>query len=1181
MASKQKKVSVAYTNTPYDFLYPHLDDPEFNIKIAQKKEFSETKYDGEIDKNMTIEEQAEKMCKLEFELAPHQLFVRNFLSFNTPYNSLLLYHGLGTGKTCSAITIAEEMREYLNQLGITQRILIVASPNVQDNFKTQLFDESKLELENGFWKMNTCVGYKLLREVNPTNMKNMDRKKIVAQIKRIIANSYLFLGYREFNGWVSKKIHPENAASMTDTQITQYQNEQIQKLFNNRLIVVDEVHNIRITEEAIDNKRVAQTLTKLAEVSTNMRLLLLSATPMFNNYKEIVWLLNLMNVNDKRPTIDIKDIFDKSGNFKLDKNGVDIGKQTLIRKMTGYISFVRGENPFTFPYRIFPNQFDSAKSSRNLRYPTKALNGKTIIQPLDKLDIYCSQVGTFQEEVYYYIIDHLKKSSMGTLKKSFENMDTFGYNDLQYPIEALNMTYPLKSFNKNTKGVAIHELVGKGGLRRVMTFTDSVSEKANFEYEPEIMEEFGRLFSPEEIGKYSSKIGSIVDEIQKSAGITIIYSQYIDGGIIPMALALEELGYSRFGETKSLFKTPPTKPTKNKYIIISGEKNLSPNNLQELNAIVDKKNKDGNIVKVALISRAGSEGLDFKNIRDIHILDPWYNTNRTEQIIGRGIRWRSHCALPFKHRNARIFIHGTVLSNMEDESVDMFVHRVAEMKALQIGNVTRVLKETAVDCILNKEQVNFTEENMNSNVKIELSNGTKLDFALGDKPYSAICDYMESCAYTCKPDLPGIFEPKVNTYDETFLNYNSDKIIQRIKDLFLDSYFYTKEDLIKDINVKKVYPIEHINYAIERMTEDTNIIITDMYNKPGNLVQIDTYLLFQPVGLKNKHVSMFERNRPFDYKREKMMIKLDNIKPDKIDEVESTSISKSKSESNITIIIKQLSDLYAKYISSIVVGRGTTEQSAFVSKIYHMLLSDAISFQSDILNNILIDYLVDYLPFEQKLTLINYLSITETLTPFESQLKGYISRKSFMFSKEDGTEKEGFIITNNEDKSVLYINNMNIWQPAEYIDKEAFFKHSTTIYESNFKRLNTLIGYIENNAVGGNIFKTVDLSIKRNKGRRCITDGKSAVIKQLNKIVGYEKFYTKEKEPKVPKQKQLNIEASEAVDPRRQEVTNLTAPQLCILLEFILRYNNYTNKDNTIWFIDTDMMKFVELKNKK
>ena len=55
------------------------------------------------------------------------MFVRNYLSFETPYNSLLLYHGLGTGKTCSAISVSEEMRRYNNQLGINKKIIVVAS----------------------------------------------------------------------------------------------------------------------------------------------------------------------------------------------------------------------------------------------------------------------------------------------------------------------------------------------------------------------------------------------------------------------------------------------------------------------------------------------------------------------------------------------------------------------------------------------------------------------------------------------------------------------------------------------------------------------------------------------------------------------------------------------------------------------------------------------------------------------------------------------------------------------------------------------------------------------------------------------------------------------------------------------------------------------------------------------
>ena len=101
-------------------LYPNLNDPNFTLKIAKKKEFSETQYEGNI---ANVEAMAEKMCNEERELAPHQIFVRNFLSFNTPYNSLLLYHGLGSGKTCAAVGIMEENRNYFKQLGIKKKYL--------------------------------------------------------------------------------------------------------------------------------------------------------------------------------------------------------------------------------------------------------------------------------------------------------------------------------------------------------------------------------------------------------------------------------------------------------------------------------------------------------------------------------------------------------------------------------------------------------------------------------------------------------------------------------------------------------------------------------------------------------------------------------------------------------------------------------------------------------------------------------------------------------------------------------------------------------------------------------------------------------------------------------------------------------------------------------------------------
>jgi hypothetical protein len=249
------------TENTYRYLYPDLNDPLFNQKIAEKKEFNDTKYNGKIYK---VNEEAEKLCNAEFELSPHQQFVKNFLSFQTPYNSLLLYHGLGSGKTCSAIGVAEEMRDYINQIGTNQRIIVVASPNVQENFKIQLFDETKLKEIDGIWNIKCCVGDKFLREINPLNLQGFTKQKVISQIKYLINSSYLFLGYTEFANYIEKKsdigtIAIKNRDAVIRNKLKQY--------FNNRLIIIDEVHNIRIIEDNKKKKKWQNNYLNLSKMS--------------------------------------------------------------------------------------------------------------------------------------------------------------------------------------------------------------------------------------------------------------------------------------------------------------------------------------------------------------------------------------------------------------------------------------------------------------------------------------------------------------------------------------------------------------------------------------------------------------------------------------------------------------------------------------------------------------------------------------------------------------------------------------------------------------------------------------------------------------------------------------------------------------------------------------------------
>ena len=85
----ENRIELGEQSAERQYLYPTLNDPNFNIKIAQKKEFSDTKYDGTI---YDVEKYANILSNAEYELLPHQAFIRNFMSFQTPYNSLLLFH---------------------------------------------------------------------------------------------------------------------------------------------------------------------------------------------------------------------------------------------------------------------------------------------------------------------------------------------------------------------------------------------------------------------------------------------------------------------------------------------------------------------------------------------------------------------------------------------------------------------------------------------------------------------------------------------------------------------------------------------------------------------------------------------------------------------------------------------------------------------------------------------------------------------------------------------------------------------------------------------------------------------------------------------------------------------------------------------------------------------------------
>ena len=934
-------LDLSQRNDLFPTLYPNINDPHFNQKLSQKKEFQEIKYDNQV---YNVEERANQLCNVtNFELAPYQLFVKNFLSIHTPYNSLLLYAGLGTGKTCSAIGIAEEMRSFMKQSGIKKKIMIVADPNVQKNFRSQLFNETKLTWDDTIgWNIRSCVGNALLKEINPNEMGQLSESEIIQYVNKLINKSYEFVGYRALANIImglmdTDKDEPDKKRAMRRKRTN------IRQMFNGRLMIFDEVHNIRTSEDGTEqtNKKpshkIGNLLLEVARYAENMKLLFLSATPVYNMCSEIILLANIMNANDKRTEIKVSDVFtDNEGTFRqasVLKNGIKVegGKELLIRKLTGYVSFVRGENPYVFPFRIYPMDFFKERSvlDPEFTYPSLQLNGKPFTDKIQYVDLFISPIvpASYQEKVYTALSIFPMEKEKGTEtgeeegeeaekgegegteakeeeEKEKEDMDnimaTYGYTVLNTPLQALNMVFPSDELDMSPSSIdALRNSIGDNGLNNVMEslFTTVMQKgketkrlkKPPYAYNKNTLQKYGRIFAPNIISNYSAKIASICDAVKQSTGVVLIYSQYIGGGILPLAMALEEMGIKRFtkrngADTPLLLETSRSVPplhaitmTPHKhpqdpiayYTMITGNADLSPNNANDIKYL-NNNNKYGEKVKVVLISDSGAEGLDFQNIRQVHVFTPWYTLNKTEQIIGRGVRNLSHCALPFNERNVEIYLHASSLG--EKESADLYMYRYAEKKAIQCGRINRLMKEISVDCRLNIGQTNMKVEDLaekNGVAILKTSSNKTIEYQIGDKPFSSLCDYMGSCDYTCHG--PTTTTPITNSYTYTadLLKTNNPALVEKIKALFRDKLLpvWSRDELIRALTIVKPYSLEQIYYALTFLIQHKTEYLIDRYGRLGNLVNQGTMYMFQPLEITDTHATVFERSVPVEYKR--------------------------------------------------------------------------------------------------------------------------------------------------------------------------------------------------------------------------------------------------------------------------------------------------------------------------
>ncbi len=868
----------------------HARDPIFLQKLLARREFAESlQTDWESDKD--------PCSNLGFEVTPVQRFVANFLSPRTPFQSALLFHGTGVGKTCAAVQIAENwLREYPRN-----KVIIVAPRAIQDGFRATIFDVTKVQLGEGE-EPNKAVQCTQDTYMELTNtLYERDKEVIKRRTNEAINRRYAFFGYLKFANYIEGLL-ARIPRTLPPEQRRTREYEILTREFDGRLLIVDEAHNLResapvptreevaespeAAEAAADEdadspggkndeddnaggKRLTPFLDKVLTYTTGMKLVLLTATPMYNSYREIIFLLNLLLKNDGQATLTERDIFHSDGTFRRQ------GERLLGLVAARYISFMRGENPQSFPLRLKPADV------RPIRlYPTQNPRGAAVDMEetvfAEHLPIVPTYLTGDSLEAVRALSAMLTEGEGGISSFELQNITQAG--SLIVPPTDLYGSDP-ESLKARTESDAL-----------LLHFN---RQQTGGEVQYSAIDEGGaEWLGADQIEEYSPKYARLLGYLTGAEGVCFVYTRFVQAGAVPIALMLEANGYTPYGRRQGLLGDGiqtaggrqcalcPAREAEHKagatgaadhdfvpakYALLTGDLALSPRNEAIIRAEKQPENKDGGIIKVVIGSQVAAEGVDLKFVREVHVMESWFHLNKTEQIVGRGIRYCSHSLLPAEKRNTTIYLHCSLRPDEDDmESGDLYSYRVAFRKGQQVGRVTRVLKQYAVDCNLNHDAI-IIQGTLPRTI-VDSQGNERRDVTADDQPFTVLCDWMETCDYQCAPNIP--VDPLIATqisYDAYSSRWREHILKERLRGLFKVQMFVSLEHLKRDVLGDA--PFVALVDLLYNVVGNRRFTVTHR-GREGYIIYKNGYYVFQPFNLLDLTVPIALRVARLPVKRE-------------------------------------------------------------------------------------------------------------------------------------------------------------------------------------------------------------------------------------------------------------------------------------------------------------------------
>jgi hypothetical protein len=639
--------------------------------------------------------------KTNSELKKYQDFLGKYLDYNSPYRDILIYHGLGSGKTRSAINIYNVLYNYSPDWNV---FILLKATLIESTWQGELNRWLQQE-EKEFRKQNIAF--------IPYDAPNADK---------IFFDKVKNADVTKKSMYIIEEAH--NFISNVYTNLSTKQGRRA----------------ISIYEHIIQDK----------QDSEGTRVILISGSPAINVPFELALMFNLLR-HDAFPKSE--GLFNQTYVSTTSYPTINPAtKNNFQRRIMGLVSYYIGATPDFYAKKVM-NYVDvpmseyqahiylhyeqieekiakkSSKKSGNYKSYTRqscnfvfppisqGISGETRPRPKDfkikesMVEQYTKGQKEDEKEKYYRVDEYLEKAN-----EFVSQFDAYLQRKLADDIKnSHTMVDDVQGFMDRTKG--------KFDIDDYVRFIDSDTKKSSL---------------LETLHGSSAKMTFMIFNILISAGPVLVYSNYVVmEGLQVFKIYLKYFGYTGYVGTDH-------GTDGKRYMEYHG--GIDFDERRKVLEIFNRPNNvRGEVSKIIMISPAGAEGLSLNNVRQVHLMEPYWHEVRMTQMIGRAIRNCSHRGLPVDERVVMVYRYKSVRAKRSDKwTTDQYIEDMARTKDALIAGFLDAVKEVAVDCMLYKahnslvsnyrcfqfEEKSLFEQQIGPAFKEDLHDDTRMDNGL-------------------------------------------------------------------------------------------------------------------------------------------------------------------------------------------------------------------------------------------------------------------------------------------------------------------------------------------------------------------------------------------------------------------------------------------------------------------